>query len=357
MNEKLEALCRQQVKRYPALEATDLVKALYQAEFGCGHLIQDAARAKAWLANEMAGCGLPASGTCPPLTESLGDFSRVHLLPAREMGISVDTLFALFALSARDKAGCMEDFTAQLDQLERMSEAGEVPVPAGAMREYLAEYRRQGCPAARHSAAFREAYAPAYRVIRSQYVPFLPLFAAIDRAMQDKRPVTVAIEGGSASGKSTLGALLAEVYGCTVFHMDDFFLQPHQRTPERFAQPGGNVDYERFLGEVLLPLRQREPFCYRPFSCRSMTLGEAVAVTPTALCIVEGAYSMHPALAAEYDLSAFLRIAPDTQAARILTRNGAEMQRRFLQEWIPLEEKYFSACHVEERCTMVIPVG
>ena len=160
--------------------------------------------------------------------------------------------------------------------------------------------------------------------------------------------------GGSASGKSTLGALLAEVYGCTVFHMDDFFLQPHQRTPERFAQPGGNVDYERFLGEVLLPLRQREPFCYRPFSCRSMTLGEAVAVTPTALCIVEGAYSMHPALAGYYDASAFLSIDPEKQAARILKRNGPDMQKRFLEEWIPLERLYFDAYGTRARCSMVI---
>lgn len=357
MKENTVALCRQQLRRYPALEATDLVKALYQAEFGCGHLIQDAARAKVWLTAEMAACGLPADGVCPPLTEPLGDFSRVHLLPAREMGLSADTLFMLFALSAREKAGCMADFDARLEHLEKMAAVGELPVSAGEMREYLAEYRLQGCPAARHSAAFRAAYAPAYRVIRTEYVPFLPLFAAIDRRMQAGTPLTVAIEGGSASGKSTLGALLAEVYGCTVFHMDDFFLQPHQRTPERFAQPGGNVDYERFLDEVLLPLRSREAFCYRPFSCRSMALGEAVRVIPTPLCIVEGAYSMHPALAAEYDLSAFLQIAPDTQAERILRRNGAEMQRRFLQEWIPLEEKYFSACNVKERCTMVIAVG
>lgn len=350
-----EALCRQQLSRYPALEVTDLVKALYQAEFGCGHLIQDPERAKAWLAGELVDCSLPADSVFPPLTEPLGAFSRLHLQPAWEMGLGAETLFALFALSAREKAGCMEDFSMQLNRLEEMAATGELPLPAEVVKAYLAEYRRQGCPAARHSAAFREAYAPAYRVIRSEYVPFLPLFAAIDRLMREGRPITVAIEGGSASGKSTLGMLLAEVYGCTVFHMDDFFLQAHQRTPERFAQPGGNVDYERFFQEVLLPLRSRAPFSYRPFSCRSMCLGEPVQVTPGQLCIVEGAYSMHPALAAEYDLSAFLRIAPDIQAERILRRNGPEMFSRFQKEWIPLEERYFSACRVEERCTLVIP--
>ena len=34
--------------------------------------------------------------------------------------------------------------------------------------------------------------------------------------------------------------------------MDDFFLRPEQRRPERFAEPGGNVDRERFAAEVLV---------------------------------------------------------------------------------------------------------
>ncbi|MBQ8758231.1 MAG: hypothetical protein IJZ20_00890, partial [Clostridia bacterium] len=81
-------------------------------------------------------------------------------------------------------------------------------------------------------------------------MPFLPLFAKLDGMLLTGN-VRLAVEGGSASGKSTLGALLESVYDCTVFHMDDFFLRPEQRTPERFAEIGGNVDRERFLSEVL----------------------------------------------------------------------------------------------------------
>ena len=69
-----------------------------------------------------------------------------------------------------------------------------------------------------------------------------------------KAPVLVALEGGSASGKSTLGAELAEQLGATLIHMDDFFLPLELRTAERFAQPGGNVHWERVLAEVLQPL-------------------------------------------------------------------------------------------------------
>ena len=92
----------------------------------------------------------------------------------------------------------------------------------------------------------------------SQADRYAPLFAELDRRLAGESPVRLAIEGGSASGKTTLGKILTERYGCTVFHMDDFFLRSEQRTAARFAEPGGNVDRERFLAEVLLPLRRGE---------------------------------------------------------------------------------------------------
>ena len=68
---------------------------------------------------------------------------------------------------------------------------------------------------------------------------FAPLFAELDRRLAGEVPVRLAIEGGSASGKTTLGKILAERYDCTVFHMDDFFLRAEQRTAARFAEPAG----------------------------------------------------------------------------------------------------------------------
>ena len=76
------------------------------------------------------------------------------------------------------------------------------------------------------------------------------ILARIDALLSRQDRVIVAIEGSCGSGKTTLAALLAKHRDCNVFHMDDFFLRPHQRTPERFAQPGGNVDYERFREEI-----------------------------------------------------------------------------------------------------------
>lgn len=48
--------------------------------------------------------------------------------------------------------------------------------------------------------------------------------------------------------------------------MDDFFLLPQDRTPERLAKPGENVDHERFDREVLSPLCHGQTAVYRPGS-------------------------------------------------------------------------------------------
>ena len=57
----------------------------------------------------------------------------------------------------------------------------------------------------------------------------------IDMLLEEKDFAVVAIDGKCTSGKTTLASKLAEIYDCNVFHMDDFFLRPEQRTPERFA--------------------------------------------------------------------------------------------------------------------------
>ena len=60
----------------------------------------------------------------------------------------------------------------------------------------------------------------------------------INMLLEEKNFVIVAIDGKCTSGKTTLASQLAEIYDCNVFHMDDFFLRPEQRTPERFAEVG-----------------------------------------------------------------------------------------------------------------------
>ena len=166
----------------------------------------------------------------------------------------------------------------------------------------------------------------------------------IDALMAEKERVIVSIDGCCTSGKTTLAAALAERYDCNVFHMDDFFLLPEQRTRERFAQPGGNVDYERFREEVLTPLLGGGAFAYRPFDCSTFTLAEPVVVEPKKLAIVEGTYSQHPYFGEPYDLKILLTVTEDDQCRRILER-PAFLHQRFFKDWIPMEHLYFEKCH------------
>lgn len=165
--------------------------------------------------------------------------------------------------------------------------------------------------------------------------------------------VIVAIDGVCGGGKSTLGEALAAKYECSLFHMDDFFLQPRQRTKERYEQPGGNVDYERFQEEVLAHLSDEDGLSYRPFLCHTMTFGEAVRMPYSRLNIIEGAYSCHPYFGDVYQARFFVEASPEVQKKRLLARNGKEQYERFVREWIPMENRYFDAFAIRRQCISI----
>lgn len=174
---------------------------------------------------------------------------------------------------------------------------------------------------------------------------------AISETKKKSGRVIIAIDGRCAAGKTTLAASLARALGCDVVQMDHFFLRPEQRTQERLETAGGNFDRERFLEEVLLPLVRGEAVSYRPFDCKTMSLGEAITLSGTDVCIVEGSYSCHPELCEHYDLRIFLTVSPEEQMRRITIRNG-DAAEIFRTRWIPLEEKYFSELDVAAKCDL-----
>ena len=176
----------------------------------------------------------------------------------------------------------------------------------------------------------------------------------IEQRRENKKPFLVAIDGGSASGKSTLGAALAEELQATLIHMDDFFLPMEMRTEERFAQPGGNVHWERVRAEVLEPIRQGKGPEYGVFDCSVMAVNKTVRAEVRDVVIVEGAYSLHPMLREYFDLRVLVEVEETLQKERILRRNGEQMLRRFLTEWIPLERVYFEACRVKDCCHIIL---
>ena len=169
----------------------------------------------------------------------------------------------------------------------------------------------------------------------------------------EKTPLLIAIDGRCGSGKTTLGEALAGKFHASLIHMDDFYLRMEQRTEARFQEPGGNVDYERFLTDVLEPLHEEKDFSYRPFDCRIWNLGNPIFVQASPVTVIEGSYSCHPSLYKNYSLRIFLDVEKEEQMRRIINRNGPEKAAEFQNRWIPLEEKYFSGFVPEERCHLV----
>ena len=175
----------------------------------------------------------------------------------------------------------------------------------------------------------------------------------IERVYTERERVFVAIDGPCTSGKTTLATVLQRRFGGNVLHMDDFFLRPEQRTPERFAEPGGNVDRERFEEEVLAPLVAGNIVQYRPWDCHTGDFAASHSVEPARLTIVEGSYSMHPALREYYDLMICLTIDSNEQLRRLEARNPRMLQR-FIDEWIPLENRYFASTETRTAADMIV---
>ena len=172
----------------------------------------------------------------------------------------------------------------------------------------------------------------------------------IDALLTREGQVFVAIDGKCTSGKTTLAAKLAQIYDCNVLHMDEFFLRPEQRTPERFSQVGGNVDYERFQKEVLDHIADKEGLNLQKFDCSTFSLRPQEHVAYNDLVIIEGAYSCHPYFGDVQDVKIFLESSSEGQLERIALRNGPEKLKMFQERWIPMESRYFETYHIKEQC-------
>ena len=180
---------------------------------------------------------------------------------------------------------------------------------------------------------------------------FTPIIDKIKELAKQENAI-FAIDGGSASGKTTLAMALCEEYNLTVFHMDDFFLPRNEQKNDTF----GNIDFARLKKEVLDPLSAGKEVSYRRFDCQSQALCEQVTVKPSALAIIEGAYSMHPSISGYFDSSALLIIDSKKQRERIEKRNTPMQAQRFFDTWIPKENEYFEKTDIKDRCEIIINI-
>ncbi len=345
MNTELRQILRANGEKYPQMEPQDAVKLVYQNEFGGGHLISDPDASYSRLSEEAS----KSSGAPSEEFEPIGNgIVRVNL----GGDYPLDLLNRDFIRSAAAVSGDLSSFEEKLTDLRAVTEEGCFAFSLEALDRYLEAYRNAGYPMVSHSDPYRTAYQPSYRIVLRRFS--LPLFLQeVQERSRRSENLIVAVDGRCASGKSTFADELHRRFGWSVIHMDDFFLRPEQRTPERYAAPGENVDHERFLEEVLLPLRDGTLSSYRPFDCSVMEIAEPVSFEKTPVTIVEGSYSCHPSLRFLYDLRVFLTIDSEQQLQRLAKRDITKLEA-FRERWIPLEEMYFRAYSVDAFCDYVL---
>ncbi len=333
-----------QYRLHPSMQMQDAVKLCYQAALGAEHLLTDLGAAERYFDEEYA----KTEEREQPLFEEISaEVCRVNLGAWKAKGLPSAWLFRMFAASVRTARGKRELFSEYIATAQKV-------LPLADRKSFLEAYTAAGMPAVHHSEAYRMAEKPAYRIVDRRFIRLLPILEKIAALPKGDGACVIALEGRAAAGKSTAAALLAEILGAGVVHMDDFFLPPAQRSEERLAEPGGNIHYERFVAEVLPHVACAECFSYRIFDCGKMELDGEREVCASSYRIVEGAYSCHPTFGAYADCKVFFDIAPDMQMQRILARNGAQMAEMFKQRWIPLEEMYYKSYRVQECADIVV---
>ena len=318
---------------YPEMKPQDWYKLAFQSEFGCGHLLGNAARGR--LDAEFASVGY--NGSVPLTVDIGGGYSRLDLRAVKGI-LSAETVFRLFEMS-NTTCGTADGFERKLSLTVRAARLGIIRADAGTLEAYFVSADRNVLPS--HSEKFRDRYGAAYRIISSRFSPLIPALILIEGASALSERLNIAIEGRAAAGKTETSALLASLYGADVIHMDDFFLPRERKTPERLLIPGGNVDSERFYDDVYSHLNN-DVISYGVFDCGKQAVTGTVRLERGKILVVEGVYSLLPSLRDRYDIKLFLDTDPITQRDRIILRGGTRLFERYENEWLPLEERYFA---------------
>ena len=160
--EELRTILIAHAKQYPLMQPTDAVKLIYQNEFGGGHLIRDEQACLNYLRREYA---CVEKDPVTPLYEDIGNgIVRVNLAAVKAEDL--EQLGKTFIDSAEKHKGMLESFVSKLELLQALTAEGVFPFDTSDLNAYLAEYKAAGCPMVSHSEQYRQAYKPAYRIIR-----------------------------------------------------------------------------------------------------------------------------------------------------------------------------------------------
>lgn len=334
-----ENILKKQLKQYPEQQPQDVYKMIYQGVYAGGHIIKDKASHLTWLIQEMEAVK-DRDFKRPECISNA--YMRLHLDGLKKSPIHRDTLEKMILLSAEKNQGSLAQFEERLSLWQALVNREDT-------HEFIARMKAQNYPLVHHSEAYRQAYHPAYRIIDFLYGFYFVVFEKIDALINHQGHVVIAIDGDAGSGKSTLARLLASIYPSSIIPMDHFFLRNEQRTEDRLHEVGGHIDYERFLTDVIIPLKEHRAISYRPYRCQIHHYEDTIQVLENVVTIIEGSYSLHPSFGDYCDISVFLNVEDKVQLTTIEARDGKYVLSRFIKEWIPKEKDYAKTFKIAEK--------
>jgi hypothetical protein len=156
-------------RRRPLMRATDAYKLLYQGVFGVGHILGGNARLR--LENEARSLNIEDHPEEPfiEVISPNGSMLRVNLRPYMRRGLPLDKLYSAMVETAKMN-GDSKEFLEEWETFKGLVASGTIEIDAKEFDGLDEELKRDGPRPHHHSGVYRDAYYPAYRVVRRDYL-------------------------------------------------------------------------------------------------------------------------------------------------------------------------------------------
>ena len=138
-------------------------------------------------------------------------------------------------------------------------------------------------------------------------------------------PFLIALDGGSASGKSTVAEIAAACLGAVLVQTDDFFAA-------EITDEGWNEACRWMAFDFQAGRRPDGTYCMQ---------SEPKEQGPGEVVVIEGTYSARPELADLYDLTVLLDVPFKKRRTRLMEREGEAVLDGWHLRWDEAEAHYF----------------
>lgn len=321
------------LKKYIYIQKEDKIKLIYQGLLGPNHLNLNKDMVKPRIEKELTEERNPHENIYEWISS---DYLRVNICKYNALNNSLDSLVNNFVQSSNTSLYTLDDFKKELNTYLTVNE--------------LKDYDYQPIS---HSNIYRNTYLPHYLVINKDYLDVTLRIQNLDNFMMNTKEYTItSVEGKCTSGKTTITSALSNKY--TVIEIDQFFLNKERKTKERLIEIGGNIDYElvkKNLQKIKNAwLNNQDKVEIKVYDCSNNTYSMKEIELKNKV-ILEGVYSYHKYFNNLIDYLVYIYVDKKTQLERV---NKRSMKERFINEWIPLENKYFDYYKLYDICDLII---